>query len=385
LVAVSGVKIGTGSVYVELFGEVLLIDNFTLVGCRDMLFTRDITVREHVANFVLSAREVALIIAVPFATDVTKPVVLTVATAGFELVQSTVFTDTVAGAIVAIIDFIVFTSIIQLVGLIITVVTAADTVTVIVPVLFDPSVDVAVIIAVPDDTPVTTPFTTVAILEFDVLHVRFFIALVGNIVGIGKVSVPIIPIAAVLGLNTILVTAVITVREHVANFVLSAREVAVIIAVPFATDVTKPAVLTVATEGFELVQSIVFTITVAGAIVAIIDFDVLTSIIQVEGLIVTLVTAADTVTVTVAVLFDPSVDVAVIIAVPADTPVTTPFTTVAILEFDVLHVRVFVALTGNIVGIGRVSVRATPTVAVLGLNTILVTPVTTVIVQVVYT
>ncbi len=187
----------------------MLIDNFTLVGRRDMVFTRDITVREHVANFVLSAREVAVIVAVPFANAVTVPVVLTVATAGFELVQSIVFTNTVVGAIVAIIDFVVFTSIIQVEGLMVTLVTAAVTVTVIVPVFFDPSVDVAVIIADPSDTPVTTPFTTVAILEFDVLHVRVFIALVGNIVGIGKVNVRATATVAILGLNTILVTAAI--------------------------------------------------------------------------------------------------------------------------------------------------------------------------------
>jgi hypothetical protein len=122
LVAVSGVKVGVGSVYVELFGGVLLIDNFTLVVCRDIPFTRDTTVREHVANFVLSAREVALIVAVPFANAVTVPVVLTVATEGFEVDQSIIFTGNVAGDIVAVIDFIVLTSIIQVEGLIVTVV-----------------------------------------------------------------------------------------------------------------------------------------------------------------------------------------------------------------------------------------------------------------------
>jgi hypothetical protein len=213
LVAVSGVKVGVGSVYVELFGEVLLIDNFTLVGRRDILLTTDTTVREQVANFVLSAREVAVIVAVPFATAVTTPAMLTVATVGFEVVQSTVFTNTVAGAIVAIIDFAVLTSIIQVDGLILTPVTGAGTVTVTEPVLFVPSVDVgtdlAVIIAVPADTPVTTPFSTVAILEFDVLHVIHVGRSggpIGNIVGIGRVSVRAIPTVAVLGLNLILVT-----------------------------------------------------------------------------------------------------------------------------------------------------------------------------------
>ena len=106
------------------------------------------------------------------------------------------------------------------------------------------------IVAVPAATPVTVPALTVAILVLLLDQLTFlFVALDGEIVGISVTVLPTL-IVSEFELNETLVTAIgVTVIEVVAVVVpFAVCAVAVIVALPWATPVTKPVLETVAID-----------------------------------------------------------------------------------------------------------------------------------------
>jgi hypothetical protein len=154
----------------------------------------------------------------------------------------------------------------------------------------------------------------------------------------------------------------ITVTTHVAVLLPSAVAT-VIVAVPAATPVTSPVLLTVATLVLVLDHARFWFVALLGRTVATSIslpptdsvVDVLLSDTEVGG-------TELTVTAHVAVLL-PSAVATVIVAVPAATPVTSPPLTVATLVLLVYHVTaLFVALLGRTVA---VSVSLPPTDSVV--------------------
>src|SRR2546427_46285 len=271
---------------------------------------------------------VAVIVAVPAASPVTSPLALTVATAGLPLAQAIVrpeselpfasFGVTASGTVWP-------TCTDAVAGL--TVTDATGTVlTVIVAVPLCPS-EVAVIVAEPAATPVTSPLAlTVATagLPLDQPIVRPESELPFASFGVAA-SGTVWPTCtdAVAGFTVTDATG--TVATVIAAVPLCPSEVAVIVAEPAATPVTRPLALSVATAGLPLDQATVrpaSELPFASFVVAANGTVWPTCTDAVAGFTVTDATGT-VLTVIVAVPLCPS-EVAVIVAEPAATPVTSP-------------------------------------------------------------
>jgi ethanolamine utilization microcompartment shell protein EutS len=150
-----------------------------------------------------------------------------------------------------------------------------------------------------------------------------------------------------------LATGTTTFTVHVVDMLLPSVVVAVMVAVPADTGVTKPvAGSTFATELLSLLQLTALFEALVGVMVAVKSAGVsLTFIVKVLGFTVILATGTTTFTVQVADKLLPSVVVAFIIAVPADTAVTKPVaeSTVATLGLLLVQFKVWLsALIGFI-------------------------------------
>src|ERR1019366_9134556 len=203
---------------------------------------------------------------------------------------------------------------------------------------------VAVIVAVPRATAVTSPLAlTVALVASDVPHVTVrpesVLPLASSVAAVSCCVAPMTNVA-VAGVTVTVATGIgLTVMVAVPVFV---SLVAVIVAVPGATAVTSPLVLTVA-----LVASDVPHVTVrpesvlplASSVVAVSCCVAPMTNVAVAGVTVTVATGIGlTVMVMVAVPVFVSL-VAVIVAVPGATAVTSPLAlTVALVASDVPHV-----------------------------------------------
>ena len=203
--------------------------------------------------------------------------------------------------------------------------------------------DVAVIVALPAATEVTTPDETVATDALDVVHVTVAPLIVAPFWSLTvAVSVDVAPSDEneILVADSVIVVATnsVTVTEAVA---LAEPDVAVIVALPTATAVTAPDADTVATEALDVVH-------VTGASLIVVPFWSLTVAVSccvdpgdenerlVGDSVIVVGTSTRTVTDAVA-LTEP--DVAVIVAVPSPTDVTAPDDdTVATEALDVDHV-----------------------------------------------
>ena len=217
----------------------------TLVG------TIGATVITHVF-VLLPSWVVTVIVAEPTPTAVTTPVVLTVATLVLLLDHVTFWFVALAGATVAV-NVRVPPTFNEVVGRQLPIVTLVGTIgaTVITHVLvLLPSTVVAVIVAVPTPTAVTTPVVlTVATLMLLLDHVTFWlVALAGATVAVNARVPP--TFNGVVGRQLPIVTLVgiigATVITHVL-VLLPSTVVAVSVAEPTPTAVTTPVVLTVAT------------------------------------------------------------------------------------------------------------------------------------------
>jgi hypothetical protein len=200
---------------------------------------------------------------------------------------------------------------------------------------------VAVIVALPGPTAVTTPLVdTVATDADDVVHaivrpVTTF-PLASNVATVACCVAPATTVG--FGSPTVTVDTGIGVTVIVADPVFVSL-VAVIVAVPSATGVTTPVADTVAIEGSEVLQATVRPVSVvpfASRVVAVSVCVVVSGTDTVAGDTVTVATGA-VVMVTVRVASFPSLD-AVMSAVPSAPAVTSPvFETVATEGFDVVH------------------------------------------------
>ena len=223
-----------------------------------------------------------------------------------------------------------------------------------------PSAVVAVIIAEPLETAVTTPLLlTVATAVLLLVHVTFlFEALEGvteavsvavwpEAVSVSVVLSSVIPVAG---------TGMATVTAHVAVRFVPSAVFTVMVAVPLALAVTTPVLLTVATAVlllvhvtvlFEVLEGVTVAVSVAVWPAALNDKVVWFSEMPVAG------TGMATVTAHVAVKFVPSTVFAVIVALPLDLAVTTPvLLTVATAVLLLVHVTfLFEALEGVTVAV----------------------------------
>jgi len=203
---------------------------------------------------------------------------------------------------------------------------------------------VAVIVAVPGSTPVTTPpcdtVATSALLVLQVTCRPVSVFPDTSFVVAVSVVVPRTNIVALDG-ETVTVETGTDVTVTVAVPVFPSL-VAVIVTVPGATPVTTPLVDTVAIDEALVDHVTVRPVSVLPftSLVVALNVDVPpTTTVAVDGVTVTVATGAG-VTVTVAVPVLPSL-VAVIVAVPGEAPVTTPLVeTVAIPDALVVHVTV---------------------------------------------
>jgi hypothetical protein len=233
----------------------------------------EVTVTVHVA-VKLPSCVVTVMVAVPAATPVTKPEVLTVATAVLPEIHDIVLFVAFDGMTVAVNWLVLATPIETVAGLSDTPVTAtlaAATVTAQVAVLA-PSCVVAVIVAVPAAMAVTKPEVfTIAMAVLPELHVTvLLVAFAGRTVAVNWL-VPPATMEAVVGLTLTLVTAIgaaVTVMADVA-VKLPYCVVAVIVEVPTATALTNPLELTVATEVLPELHITVLSVAVVGATVAV--------------------------------------------------------------------------------------------------------------------
>ena len=305
--------------------------------------------------------EVAKIVADPFATAVTSPADETVAIDALDVDHVMVG----LGIVLSFASFTVGTSDavsstdakLKLVGA--SVIDVATWLTVAVAVAFtDP--DVAVIVAVPEATEVTSPADdTVATPEADVAHVTVGLGIalsfasftVGTSVAVSESDVKV----KLVGASATDVATWLTVAVAVAS---TEPDVAVIVADPFATAVTSPADETVATPEADVAHVTVapdmtlsFASRTVGTSVVVSSTD---AKLKLVGASVT--DAATWLTVVVAVAFTEP-EVAVIVADPSAIEVTSPADeTVATPSADVVHVTV---------GLGIVLSFASRTVATI--------------------
>ena len=193
--------------------------------------------------------------------------------------------------------------------------------------------------AVPSETAVTTPSTTVATLSFELLHVTVLsVASSGSTVAFNvsvspgmRTMLVLLRVTFVTGMNFLL-----TITWQVADL---SPAVAVITTVPSVIAVTTPST-TVAIASSELLQVTVLSVASSGLTVAVrvsVSPSVISSLSLSREISVTGMYASLTVTAQVA---DLSPAVAVMVARPTATPVTTPSFTVAILSSELLQVTV---------------------------------------------
>jgi len=221
---------------------------------------------------------------------------------------------------------------------------------------------VAVIITVPADTAVITPFGfTVAIALSELVHVtEVFVALAGVIVA---VAVAVFPTVILVGACTEIAVGRIAVTVIVALPLTlgAAILVAIIFAVPGAIAVTTPLALTVATAVLELLHVTVLSPAFAGFTVAV---AIAVDCTGIEALFNTTViddgNTAFTITCFVAVTEGSATLIAVIVTVPSAIPVTTPEALIDAIELSELIqvISLFVALFGVI---SAVNVEVAPT------------------------
>src|SRR5439155_531641 len=285
---------------------------------------------------------VAVIVAAPAATPVTSPVEDTVATAGVPDAQVTDRPESTLPAAsfrVVVSCTVAPTSTTAVAGLTVTDATGTiATVTLAVP-LF-PSL-VAVIVADPAATPVTSPAAdTVAIAVFELVHAT------ARPVSTFPAASFSVALSCVVAPTKIFAAAGLTVTEATGTIAtvtiavpLFPSLVAVIVTAPTAPPVTSPLADTVAIAGFKLAQVItrpLSTFPAASLRVAVSCTVPPTYMFGAAGLTVTDATGT-VATVTAAVPLFPSL-VAVIVAAPAATPVTSPLAdTVAIAAFELVH------------------------------------------------
>jgi copper chaperone CopZ len=337
-----------------------------------------VTVTAQVAVLPPSA-VVTVIVAFPAATGVTTPEMLTDATEVLLEAQVTLLFVAFDGLTVAVSVPVAPPTVNEsVVGLNVTPVTATFCATTVAAqvAVFPPSAVVTVIVAVPAATGVTTPALTVAtavLLDDQVTFV--FVAFEGLTVA---VSVPVAPPTvneSVVGLKATPVTAtacVPTVTAQVAVLPPS-TVVTVIVAVPAATGVTTPELLTVATVVL-LDDQFTFLFAAFDGLTVAVSEPVAppTTNESVVGLKVTPVTAAlcvPTVTAQVAVL-PPSAVVTVIVAVPVATGVTMPEPLTVATEglLDVQVTSLFVASDGLTVAVSVPVAPLTANESVVGLR-----------------
>jgi hypothetical protein len=296
-------------------------------------------------------------VAVPYAFPATVPLELTVAILPFDVVHVKVLFVAFDGEIIGF-SAIVFPSStdavfgtdtdVTLIGLTVTVQSA----------LFLPSIEVTVMVAVPTDLPVITPFSsTVATEVFALDHVAaLFVAFDGANIASRVAVAPKLSDKAVL-FRLMPVTAIgdviaFTVTLAVAVFPPSSV-FTVIVAVPAELPVTTPTELTIATTVLLLDHLTALLVAFDGATIAVSVSEEPASIVNAVLPRLTPVTAMGvTVTLHIA-AFPPSAVFAVIVAVPTVFPVTTPpKSTVAIDELPLDHVTVlFSAFDGATVAL----------------------------------
>jgi len=135
--------------------------------------------------------------------------------------------------------------------------------------VYPPSTVLAVITALPKETPVTTPdASTVATDELLLLHVTVWSAIEGSTVAVRE-SVPPTTVVTVVGVIVTPVAGVVTVTVQVAVILASSCALAVIVAVPAETPVTTPDADTVATAVALLLHRTFWFVAFAGRIVAV--------------------------------------------------------------------------------------------------------------------
>ena len=218
---------------------------------------------------------VAVIVAEPTATPVTTPAALTVATAGVLDIHVTFLLLALAGRTVAVRGVVAPTATLAGAGFTVRLV---GTMTMLLTVITELAVNapitvVAVTVAEPTETPVTTPdeFTVATAGALDAQVTFLFVARTGRTVAVRVVVTP-RPIVAVGGVTDTLVglvTLVFTVTMDEAAKGPSAV-VAVTVAVPIARPVTTPDEFTAAMAGALEVHVMVLFEAFAGEIVAVI-------------------------------------------------------------------------------------------------------------------
>src|SRR6266852_4973549 len=271
---------------------------------------------------------VAVIVAEPTVTPVTRPFALTVATAGVLLAQVTVRPDKgfpLASLGVAVSCSVDPTCTLAVAGLTLTAATGTGT-TVMADVPFCPSL-VAVIVAEPAVTPVTSPLlVTLATLGLLLAQVTvrpdkgFPLASFGV-----AVSCTVCPTCSAAEAGLTLTAATGTLETVMLAVPLCPSLVAVIVADPIATPVTSPLLVTLATLGLLLDHATARPdsgLPLASLGVAVSCTVCPTWTVAEPGLTVTAATGT-AVTVMAEVPLFPS-DVAVMVAEPAATPVTRP-------------------------------------------------------------
>src|SRR6266581_3376693 len=285
---------------------------------------------------------VAVIVTAPAPAPVTSPVAVTVATAGVLDAQVTDRPDSTLPAAsfsVVVSCRVAPTSTTAVTGLITTDATGTFA-TLIVADALCPSL-VAVIVAAPAATPVTSPVVeTMAIPGFEFVQVTARPARMFPAASLGVALSWVVPptnTVAVAGLTVTDATG--TLDTVTAAVPLFPSLVAVIVAAPAATPVTSPVADTVAIARFALAQLItrpVSTFPAASLVTALSCVVPPTKTLAVAGLTTTEATGTLD-TVTAAVPLCPSL-VAVIVAAPTATPVTSPVAdTVAMAGFALAH------------------------------------------------
>ena len=248
-------------------------------------------------------------VTIPTAIPVTTPIAFTVAIEGFEETHGL----TAAG--VDVLDSVV---VLPSQTLVVPIIVGIE-LTVITSVPVQPFKSVNVIVAIPKETPVTTPLAfTVAIKGFE--DTQGFTA-----AGVATLDNVVVLPSQTLNVPVIMGTLFIVM---VSVSVQPLRPVKVTITVPAEIPVTTPTLFTVANNGFEDTHGF----TAAAAIVldnGVVEPTQTFSVPEITG---------NALTVIIFVSVQPFKAVKVIVAVPAETPVTTPpALTVATVPFDETH------------------------------------------------
>jgi len=326
---------------------------------------------------------VTVIVAVPGATAVTTPAVLTVAIAALLVPHVTFRLVAFAGSTVGTRAVVAPTTRLAADGATTTLVTkiagAASTCTVLVAVC-KPSAVVTIMVAVPGATPVTTPAVdTVATAGLVVFQATArLVALAGCTVANSACGTPTVTVVTA-GAKVTLLTGTCTAGAATTCTMLvsvcrPSTVVTIMVAVPGATPVTTPSADTWATAGLVVLQVKARLVALAGSTVANSCCGVPTVTVVTSGSKVTPVTATGFTVMVLVAVKPPSAVVTVIVAVPGATAVTRPAVlTVAIAELLVPHVTFrLVAFAGSTVGT-RAVVAPTTRLAADGATETLVT------------